>query len=64
MCKESLGYSLDYFEGNTNIRRTHIDHLATRFENFRMENDEFIASFSAKLSTIDNEAYVLGKKYR
>ena len=62
--KEAWDVLVNHFEGDTSVRRTRIDHLASRFENLRMEDDESIAGFVSKLSSIDNEATVLGKKYK
>lgn len=54
---------ITYFEGNTSIRRTRIDHLVSRFENLRMGDDESIVGFISKISKIANESAVLGKNY-
>ena len=62
--KEAWDVLVNHFEGDTSVRRTRIDHLASRFENLRMEDDESIAGFVSKLSSIANEATVLGKKYK
>lgn len=61
--KEAWDVLINHFEGDTSVRRTRIDHLATRFENLRME-DESIASFVSKISSIASAASVLGKKYK
>ena len=61
--KEAWDTLINHFEGNTSVRRTRIDHLASKFENLRMEDDESIGSFISKISSISNEASVLGKKY-
>ncbi|XP_013713550.2 uncharacterized protein LOC106417262 [Brassica napus] len=61
--KEAWDTLINHFEGNTSVRRTRIDHLASKFENLRMEDDESIGSFISKISSIANEASVLGKKY-
>lgn len=37
--------------------------LETKWENLRMEEDEPLGSFTAKLNTISSEAAVLGEKY-
>lgn len=42
------------------MRRTKIDHLASKFENLRME-DESTASFVSKIRFVENEASVLEK---
>ena len=45
------------------MRRTRIDHLALKFENLRMGDDEPIDGFISKISELASEASVLGKKY-
>ena len=62
--KEAWNVLVNHFEGDTSVRRTRIDHLASRFENLRMEDDKSIAGFVSKLSSIANETTVLGKKYK
>lgn len=62
--KEAWDTLLNYFEGDTSVRLTRIDHPASSFENLRMEKEKSIASFSAKLSTIANEVSALGKNYK
>lgn len=53
----------NHFEGNTSVRRTRIDHLASKFENLRMTDDEPIDGFISKINELASEASVLGKKY-
>lgn len=45
------------------MRRTRIDHLASRFENLRMGDDEPIDGFISKISKLASESSVLCKKY-
>ncbi|XP_013632638.1 PREDICTED: uncharacterized protein LOC106338144 [Brassica oleracea var. oleracea] len=40
-----------------------LDHLASKFENLRMSDDEPIDEFICKISELASEASVLGKKY-
>ncbi|XP_048611465.1 uncharacterized protein LOC125585814 [Brassica napus] len=40
-----------------------LDHLASKFENLRMSDDEPIDGFICKISELASEASVLGKKY-
>ncbi|WZZ78931.1 hypothetical protein YC2023_099503 [Brassica napus] len=54
---------INHFEGNTSVRRTRLDHLASKFENLRMSDDELIDGFICKISELASEASVLGKKY-
>ncbi|XP_013614492.1 PREDICTED: uncharacterized protein LOC106320672 [Brassica oleracea var. oleracea] len=54
---------INHFEGNTSVRRTRLDHLASKFENLRMSDDEPIDGFICKISELASEASVLGKKY-
>ncbi|KAG7547174.1 Zinc finger CCHC-type [Arabidopsis suecica] len=51
-------------EGNTGVKRTRLDQLATDFENLKMDPSETIVQFSSKLSGIANEAKSLGKFYK
>jgi len=52
------------FEGTTSVKRTKLDMLASRFENMRMDEEETVAQFSAKLCDISNECFALGKQYK
>ncbi|XP_020872583.1 uncharacterized protein LOC110226192 [Arabidopsis lyrata subsp. lyrata] len=52
------------FEGTTSVKRTKLDMLASQFENLRMEEEENVADFSAKLCDISNESFALGKVYK
>ncbi|KAG7561235.1 Zinc finger CCHC-type superfamily [Arabidopsis thaliana x Arabidopsis arenosa] len=52
------------FEGTTSVKRTKLDMLASQFENLRMEEEETVADFSAKLCDISNESFALGKVYK
>ena len=52
------------FEGTTSVKRTKLDMLASRFENLRMDEEETVAQFSAKLCDISNECFELGKQYK
>ena len=52
------------FEGTTSVKRTKLDMLASRFENMRMDEEEIVAQFSAKLCDISNECFALGKQYK
>ena len=61
--KEAWDTLMNYFEGETSVKRTHLDHLETKWENLRMEEDEPLGAFTAKLNTIANEAALLGEKY-
>ncbi|XP_024014220.1 uncharacterized protein LOC112088173 [Eutrema salsugineum] len=62
--KEAWDILVNHFEGDTSVKRSRLDHLASQFENLRMEKDESITSFTTKISTLANEAFVLGKKYK
>lgn len=61
--KEAWDILQNAFEGTANVRRIRLDLLASQFEDIKMRDDEKIGDFSAKLSSIANEAQVLGKKY-
>ena len=41
-----------------------MDILASEFENLTMENEESSEEFSSRLSSISQEAVVLGKRYK
>ena len=45
------------------MRRTRLDHLASKFKNLRMSDDEPIDGFICKISELASEALVLCKKY-
>ncbi|KAG7564248.1 Zinc finger CCHC-type [Arabidopsis suecica] len=51
-------------EGNTGVKYTRLDQLATDLENLKMDPSETIVQFSSKLSGIANEAKSLGKTYK
>lgn len=61
--KQAWDTLINHFEGNTSVRRTRLDHLASKFENLRMSDDEPIDGFICKISELASEASVLGKKY-
>ena len=61
--KEAWDILTNNFEGNTSVRKTRIDHLASKFENLRMTDDEPIDGFISNISELASEASVLGKKY-
>ena len=52
------------FEGTSSVERTKLDMLASRFENLRMDEEETLAQFSAKLCDISNECFALGKQFK
>ncbi|RID49525.1 hypothetical protein BRARA_H00323 [Brassica rapa] len=62
--KDSWNTLVNYFEGDSSVKRTRLDHLETKWENLRMEEDEPLGSFTNKLNMIENEAAVLGEKYK
>ncbi|KAG7588568.1 Zinc finger CCHC-type [Arabidopsis suecica] len=62
--KEAWDILQNVFECTDNVNRTRLELLASKFENIRMNDDEKIANFSARLSSIANEAQVLGKRYK
>ncbi|XP_010480935.1 PREDICTED: uncharacterized protein LOC104759742 [Camelina sativa] len=51
-------------EGNSSVKRTRLDQLPSQFEVLRMDPKETISQFSAKMSSIANEAKNLGKVYK
>lgn len=52
------------YEGMNSVKRKKLDTLASQFENLKMSDDDTIVGFGAKISSIANEAQVLGKKYK
>jgi len=52
------------FECTNNVKRTRLDMLASEFENLTMEAEESVDDFNGKLSSITQEAVVLGKTYK
>jgi gag-polypeptide of LTR copia-type len=52
---------LSRFEGNTQIKRTKIIDLETKFENFKMEDHESIEEIYNRLLSIQNEFSDLGE---
>ena len=62
--KEAWEILLNSFEGDESVKRTRLDHLGSQFENLRWSDNDSVASFSAKLSGMAHEAFVLGKKYK
>ncbi|KAI3443710.1 hypothetical protein Pfo_000375 [Paulownia fortunei] len=51
------------YEGTTSVGLSKLQMLASRFEDLRMEDNETIADFNAKLCDIANECHALGEKY-
>ena len=60
--KEAWDILQNVFEGTANVRKIRLDLLASQFEDIKMSDDEKIGEFRAKLSSVANEAQVLGKK--
>ena len=52
------------FEGTSNVKRTRIDMLVSEYERVTMGNEKSVEEFSNKLSSISQEAVVLGKTYK
>lgn len=53
-----------YYEGTTNVRRSRLDALASQFKNLRIDENERVTEFSAKISAIASETNVIGKKHK
>ncbi|XP_010451604.1 PREDICTED: uncharacterized protein LOC104733749 [Camelina sativa] len=62
--KEAWDILQVHYEGTTKVQSSRKDMLASRFENLRMEEHESISDFSSKLSSLAQEALILGKKYK
>ena len=52
------------FKCTTSVKGYKLDMLASRFENLRMDEEETVAQFSAKLCDISIECFVLGKWFK
>ena len=50
------------FEGTTVVRKSRIELLISKFENLRMEENETIKQYHARISDISNESLILGEK--
>ncbi|KAG7636059.1 Transposon En/Spm-like [Arabidopsis thaliana x Arabidopsis arenosa] len=62
--KEAWDILQDSFKGTSNVKRTCLDMLALEFVNLTMEVEESVDDFTDKLSSITQEAVVLGKTYK
>ena len=62
--KDAWDTLVEYYEGTSTVKRARLDYLESQFENLRMTEEESITSFSSKLSSIANEATVLGKNFK
>jgi len=62
--KEAWDILQDSFKGTSNVKRTCLDMLASEFVNLTMEVEESVDDFTEKLSSITQEAVVLGKTYK
>lgn len=51
-----------HFKGTLKVQSSRKDMLATQFEELKMEEHESIGDFSSKLSSLAQEALILGKK--
>ena len=62
--KEAGKILLNSFEGDESVKRTRLDHLWSQFENLICSGNDYVGSFSAKLSAMAHESCVLWKKYK
>ena len=60
LVKEAWGILQVEFEGTTIVRKSRIELLISKFENLRMEENEIIKQYHAKISIISNELFILG----
>ena len=50
------------FEGTTIVQKSRIEILISKFENLRMEENETIEQYHARISDISNESFILKEK--
>ena len=50
------------FEGTTIVQKSRIEMLISKFENLRMEENETIEQYHARISDISNESFILKEK--
>lgn len=60
--KEAWEILQTQFEGTTDVKRSRLVMLTTRFENLRMTETESLTEFYERLSDIANEYFALGEK--
>ena len=48
------------FEGTATVQKSRIELLIFKFENLRMEENETIGQYHARISNISNESFILG----
>ena len=60
--KEAWDILQTTFEGSHDVKRNKLLSLTTRFESFRMHDDESLSKFYTKLCDIANKSFVLGEK--
>ncbi|XP_019192718.1 PREDICTED: uncharacterized protein LOC109187012 [Ipomoea nil] len=51
----------DHHEGNTSVRQSKLQMIQTEFENLKMEEEENITQFSARVLSISGDAFNLGE---
>ena len=61
IAKEMWDALIERYEGNTQIKKTKINGLETRFENFRVDDKESIEDIYTRLMVIQNEFSDLGE---
>lgn len=62
--KEAYKIMLKSFEGYDTVKMMRLNHLPLVSENIKMTDDDYMASFSDKLSSSAHDAFVLGINIR
>lgn len=60
--KEAWETLQNAYEGSTRVKAQRLQQLISKFEMLKMEEDESVSDFHAKLKTIANECFNLGGK--
>ena len=63
IAKEMWDALLERYEGNTQIKKTKINGLETRFENFRVDDKESIEDIYTRLMVIDRKSTRLNSSH-
>ncbi|XP_019150550.1 PREDICTED: uncharacterized protein LOC109147343 [Ipomoea nil] len=61
IAKIAWGILCDHHEGNTTVRQSKLQIIQTEFENLKMEEEENITQFSARVLSIYGDAFNLGE---
>ena len=61
--KEAWDILQTHFEGSSDMKRTKLIMLTSKFEQLRMREDETLSEYFTKLYDISNESFALGKRF-